>query len=101
MTSPLPQHGTNDFRAILIHVGITVALGLGLLFLAHASSDSLQTVLVVASPVVVLVGASAMLYRTYLVWKRNGRWQVWQGGAWFLLFFFIVMLFNSAPLLFE
>ncbi|MCZ4537111.1 hypothetical protein WDY80_06450 [Gordonia hongkongensis] len=101
MTSPLPQNGTNDFRAIMIHIGITVALGLGLLFLAHASSDPLQTVLVVASPVVVLLGASTMLYRTYRVWKRNGRWQVWQGAAWFLLFFFIVMLFNSAPVLFE
>lgn len=57
----------------------------------------LQTVLVVASPVVVLLGASTMLYRTYRVWKRNGRWvAVWQ-AAWFLLFFFIVMLFNSAP----
>ncbi|EON30964.1 hypothetical protein GTC6_20095 [Gordonia terrae C-6] len=101
MTSPLPQNGTNDFRAILIHIGITVVLGLGLLVLAHASSDPLQTVLIIASPIVVLLGASAMLYRTYLAWKRNGRWQVWQGGAWFLLIFFIVMLFNSAPVLFE
>jgi hypothetical protein len=101
MTSPLPQNGSNDFRAVVIHIAVTVVLGLGLLLLAHASSDSLQTVLVIASPIVVLLGSIAMLYRTYRVWKRNGRWQVWQGGAWFLLFFFIVMLFNSAPVLFE
>ncbi|MBD0862198.1 hypothetical protein IA539_13380 [Gordonia sp. zg691] len=101
MTSPLPQNGNNDFRAMVVHIVVTVVFGLGLLLIAHASSDSLQTVLIIASPIVVLVGAIAMLFRTYRVYKRGGRWQVWQGGAWFLLVFFIVMLFNSAPVLFE
>lgn len=100
MTSPTPQN-SNDFRAIVIHVAITVVLGLGLLLVGLAASESVQNVLVIASPVVVMIGAIAMLVRTYRVWKSGGRWQMWQGGAWFLLVFFIVMLFNSAPVLFE
>ncbi|ATD72935.1 MULTISPECIES: hypothetical protein [Gordonia] len=99
--SPTPKNGNNDFRAIVIHIAITVAFGLGLLIVAHASSQSLQNALFVVAPVVVLIGAIAMLVRTYRVWKAGGRWQLWQGGSWFLLVFFIVMLFNSAPVLFE
>lgn len=101
MTPPTPQNGNNDFRAIVIHIAVTVVFGLGLLLVAHASSDSLQTALIIASPVVVMIGAIAMLVRAYRVWKSGGRWQLWQGGAWFLLVFFIIMLFNSAPVLFE
>ncbi|GAC84195.1 hypothetical protein GP2_019_00120 [Gordonia paraffinivorans NBRC 108238] len=100
-TSPEPRNGGNDFREIATHVAITAVFGLALVVVAGFSSDPLQTALIVAAPVVVLVGAISMLVRTYRVYRRGGRWQLWQGGSWFLLAFFIVMLFGSAPALFE
>ncbi|MEO9330420.1 hypothetical protein [Gordonia aurantiaca] len=83
------------------HVAITVVFGLALVVVALFSSSPLDTALIVAAPVVVLVGAVSMLVRTYRVYKRNGRWQLWQGGSWFLLCYFVVILFASAPALVE
>ncbi|MFW0795624.1 hypothetical protein AAFP30_17565 [Gordonia sp. CPCC 205515] len=68
-------------------------------FVAGASNDGLRTALIVASPVIVLIGALAALWRTYASWRSGGRWQVWQGASWFLLAMFIFFLMGSAPAL--
>ena len=93
------NESNDDLRAVIVHVIVTVGFAIGLAAVGAASSTPLSTVLFVASPIVALLGALAMLWRTYRVWRRAGRWQLWQGGSWFLLAFFVVMLFGSAPAL--
>ncbi|MGV9710777.1 hypothetical protein ACWDTI_08950 [Gordonia sp. NPDC003424] len=78
---------------------MTIGFGLAIVLVAWASTDGLRTGLVVAAPIVVLIGALAALWRTYRCWRVGGRWQVWQGASWFLLSMFIVFLFSSAPAL--
>jgi len=92
---------SDDLRAVAVHVIVTVAFTFGLIGVALASSSPMRTVLFAASPIVALLGALAMLWRTYRVWRNEGRWQVWQGGSWFLLAFFVITLFGTAGELVE
>ncbi|MDF3282520.1 MULTISPECIES: hypothetical protein [unclassified Gordonia (in: high G+C Gram-positive bacteria)] len=89
----------STLRAAVTYGIVVIGLGLATLLVALASSDGLRTALVVAAPIVVGVGALGGLWRTYTVWRAGGRWQVWQGAAWFLLATFVVFLFSTAPAL--
>ncbi|MDL9938253.1 hypothetical protein QSJ18_15985 [Gordonia sp. ABSL1-1] len=89
----------DDFRQVAIHVAISVGFTLGVVIVAIASAAPLSTALIAAAPIVALIGALSILVRTYRVWRAGGAWQVWQGGAWFLLTFFVMIMFGAAPAL--
>ncbi|QTI70732.1 hypothetical protein [Gordonia polyisoprenivorans] len=96
---PPGPEAPSPLRAAVTYGIVVIGLGLATLLVALASSGGLRTALVVAAPIVVGVGALGGLWRTYTVWRAGGRWQVWQGAAWFLLATFVVFLFNTAPAL--
>lgn len=97
---PRPEQDREIARAV-VHGCITIGFAIATYLVGMASSGILQTILVVATPIVVLVGAIACLWRTYRTWQRKGRWQIWQGASWFLLATFIVTLMATAPALLE
>ncbi len=92
-----PNRG--EMREAAVHVAVTVGFGLAALLVAWASDDGLRTALVVAAPILVLIGALGALFRTYRNWRAGGRWQIWQGASWFLLATFIMFLFSTGPVL--
>ena len=100
MTSPEKSPGsTGEVRQCVVHGVVTVGFGLAVLIVAWASSGGLRTALIVAAPIVVLIGALAALWRTYRCWRSGGRWQIWQAASWLMLATFIMFLFNTAPTL--
>ncbi|MGC4962471.1 hypothetical protein ACPXCG_02210 [Gordonia sp. DT218] len=94
-----PASTGDELRQAAVHAGVTIAFGLLALLVAWASDDGVRTALIVAAPIIVLVGALAALWRTYRNWRAGGKWQTWQGASWLLLAVFIVFLFNTAPAL--
>lgn len=104
MTNPPPDPAepapaAPEIRRAAIHGAIAIGFALATLVVAGMSAGGLRTLLFAVAPVVMFIGAVTMLIRTYRVWKANGRWQIWQGAAWFLLSVFLVMLFSVAPIL--
>lgn len=89
----------DEIRRAVVHGALTIGFALAAALVGVASDDGLRTALVVASPLIVLAGALAALWRTYRNWRSGGHWQVWQGASWFLLALFIVFLMASAPAL--
>lgn len=78
---------------------IVIGFAIATLAVALLSSGGLRTLLVAAAPVITLGGAVWALWHTYRTWKAQGRWQIWQGAAWFLLSAFLIVLFNAARFL--
>lgn len=64
--------------------------------LAHCGSVQRYT-LALGSPLALLLGGIWAFVQTIRVWKRSGRWWIWQGAGWFLLVFMLVMLRMSTP----
>ncbi|MFC9898448.1 hypothetical protein ACFVMC_32560 [Nocardia sp. NPDC127579] len=55
--------------------------------------DTSSAVAVVFGPgAVLLLGGLGAFVATYLVWRRGGKWVVWQGAGWFLLVMMTVYL---------
>ncbi|OBA43702.1 hypothetical protein A5777_18810 [Gordonia sp. 852002-10350_SCH5691597] len=96
--SPSPSE-PSEFRRAMTSVVITVLFTVAIVLVAAASSDGLQTLLLVVAPIVVLIAALSTAVRTYRVWRAAGRWQIWQGAMWFEFAFFVIVLFGTAPLL--
>ncbi|MGC4933927.1 hypothetical protein ACLQ3C_09610 [Gordonia sp. DT30] len=97
---PPPEPGEPPpIRQAVTYGAVVIALGIATLVVALLSADGLRTVLVIAAPLVVGVGGLGALWRTFTVWRAGGRWQVWQGAAWFLLALFVVFLFSTGPAL--
>ncbi|MFT4085749.1 MAG: hypothetical protein QM658_01115 [Gordonia sp. (in: high G+C Gram-positive bacteria)] len=86
-----------ELRAVVIHGGVVIVIALVLLLIGLPLSGGARTGVLVASESVVIVGALSALVRTYLVYRAGGRWQIWQGGSWFLLATFLVWTFTIGP----
>ncbi|RPA10291.1 hypothetical protein [Gordonia sp. OPL2] len=100
MTTPDKSPGsTDELRQSVLHGAVTIGFALAALIVAWASDDGLRTTLIVAAPIIMLIGALAALWRTYRCWRSGGRWQIWQGASWFMLAMFIVFLFGTGPAL--
>lgn len=102
----IPQDGPGDERLepelprremVETAVAVVVTLGLAAVVLAVAlvSSGVLATVLILAAPTLVLVGAIVVGVATYRCYRDGGRWQIWQGGLWFLLMVFLLWVFGA------
>lgn len=50
------------------------------------------------APLVLFIGGMVAFARTYRVWRRQGRWWVWQGVGWFVLALMLVVLTMTVPL---
>ncbi|MFW0786890.1 hypothetical protein AAFP35_20540 [Gordonia sp. CPCC 206044] len=94
-----PAPTGDEMRQAVVHGCVTVGFAIAALLVAAASSDGVRTALIIAAPVIMLVGALTALWRTYRNWKRGGKWQVWQGASWFLLATFVIFLFGTGPVL--
>ena len=95
-----PTDGT-EIRQAVVHACVAVVFTIATYLVAMASADPLQTILVIATPIVMLIGALSCLWRTYRSWQLGGRWQIWQGASWFLLASFVVTLMSAAPALLD
>ncbi|CPT75684.1 hypothetical protein [Mycobacteroides abscessus] len=52
-----------------------------------------------AAPGVLMIGGVIAFVQTYRVWRRRGRWWVWQGAGWFLLLLMVVTLMVSGRMM--
>ncbi|MEE3849101.1 hypothetical protein VZC37_02070 [Gordonia sp. LSe1-13] len=95
----VPVGRAPELRQAVIHGIVTIAAALVILWIAGVSDGGVRVALIVAAPIVVLIGALAALWRTYRNWRGNGRWQIWQGASWFLLAMFIFFLSGIGPVL--
>ncbi|WP_241386546.1 hypothetical protein [Rhodococcus sp. CH91] len=59
-------------------------------------SDPERQVLVFGPTLVLLLGGLGALLTAYRVWKRGGRWPIWQGAGWALLVFMVAYATISA-----
>ncbi|MGB3301336.1 hypothetical protein [Gordonia sp. (in: high G+C Gram-positive bacteria)] len=74
-----------ELRDAGIHVAVTIGLGILAVIGATFTTGTADTVFVIASAVLVILGTIAAMVRTYLNYKHDGRWQIWQGATWLLL----------------
>lgn len=44
-----------------------------------------------------LLGTLTAMLRTYLSWRADGRWQIWQGVTWFLLGLSLLWFTSALP----
>ncbi|MGB3698087.1 MAG: hypothetical protein WBA05_11700 [Gordonia sp. (in: high G+C Gram-positive bacteria)] len=86
-----------EIRDAAIHVCITIVLGVAVLIAAMNTVGGLHTALILASPSVVIAGTIAAMVRTYLNWRADGRWQIWQGATWFLLGLSLLWFTGALP----
>ncbi|MDY6810587.1 MAG: hypothetical protein SW127_16470 [Actinomycetota bacterium] len=96
---PGSARGRGEVRPAVVHGVTTLAIALIVVIVAGATDGAVETTLVVLAPLVVLVGALTALWRTYRSWRSGGRWQIWQGAAWFLLAMFIFFLSGVGPVI--
>lgn len=96
-TGPAPRG--NEVRSAIVHGVATLVIALIVATVAGATDGTAETALIVLAPIVVLIGALTALWRTYRSWRSGGRWQIWQGAAWFLLAMFIFFLSGVGPLI--
>ncbi|MFM9379052.1 hypothetical protein [Gordonia sp. VNK21] len=92
-----PSGPRPELREVGVHVAVTVLLAVLTAFVGLASSGGLRDVLVLAAPGVVFVGALAAAWRTYSCYRADGRWQIWQGGMWFLMVITLAWFFGAVP----
>ncbi|AVL99800.1 hypothetical protein C6V83_05405 [Gordonia iterans] len=78
---PMPR---TEMRQTALSVALTVVVAVVLVVAATGTAGLLHTVLILAAPGVILAGAVYAGVRAYGTYRRDGRWQVWQGGMWFL-----------------
>ncbi|EGD54735.1 hypothetical protein [Gordonia neofelifaecis] len=86
-----------EIRDAATHVCVTVACGIVVLIAAMTTSGRTNEILVLAAPIVVILGTVAAMVRTYRNWKSGGRWQVWQGATWFLLALSLLWFTGALP----
>ena len=86
-------------RAAVTQVAITVVLALIALVVAGYTADGTRTAFIVVAAAIMVLGSFAAMFRTWLVWRAGGRWQVWQGASWFLLSATILWVFTTIPVL--
>ncbi|WP_132993225.1 hypothetical protein [Gordonia zhaorongruii] len=94
---------TDERRAAIrdaaLHVCATFAAGLVVLIVALNTDGGVHTAFLIAGPVVIVIGTIAAMVRTWLIWRRNGDWQMWQGASWFLLGLSVTWVFGAIPAL--
>lgn len=87
-----------EFRPAVAHFTATVGLGLVLAVIA-ASVDGIGATkaFALASLIAMLLGTLTAMLRTYLSWRADGRWQIWQGVTWFLLGLSLLWFTSALP----
>lgn len=85
-------------RGAVTHALVTIGFSFGVLIVGAFSSETLRNVLLLIAPAIMLIGGLAALVRTYLAYRRGGRWGIWQGASWFLLTLAVVMFFSTGTL---
>ncbi|WP_442928994.1 hypothetical protein [Mycobacterium sp. MS1601] len=57
----------------------------GVAFAVYVSGDRESIPKGVATPLVLFAGAVGAFVKTYLDWRAERTWPIWQGAGWFLL----------------
>lgn len=84
-----------ELRQTMLHVVVTVGIAAILLTAGVMSAGILNTVLVLAAPAVIFIGGAVLGYRAWQTQREGGRWQIYQGGMWFLLMVFLLWIFSA------
>lgn len=84
-----------ELRETALRVVVTIGIAAVLLAAGVLSAGTLNTVLVLAAPVVIFLGAGVLGYRAWQVQRSGGRWQIYQGGMWLLLLVFLLWVFSA------
>ncbi|UQE75892.1 hypothetical protein MYK68_04610 [Gordonia sp. PP30] len=90
-----PRLPRGELREMAVSVIVTLGLAAAIAATGAASSGVPATVLLLAAPAVVLIGALVTGSRAYGWWRTGGHWQIWQGGMWLLLVIFLVWVMTS------
>jgi hypothetical protein len=56
-----------------------------------------RTLLAIGAPAILLIGGLRAFVRTYLTWRKQETWWVWQGAGWFLMTLMLLVLTMSMP----
>lgn len=80
-----PRMPRIEMRQTALSVVLTVGIAAIVVVAATGTTGLLHTVLILLAPGVILVGAVYAAVRAYRTYRQGGRWQVWQGGMWFLM----------------
>ena len=86
-------HDPVVFRAAAIYVVSVIGLAAAAFAAMTAWHSMLAAILV---PVILTIGSTGALVRTYQLYKSGGVWPIWHGASWILLVF--VMMFFDVPL---
>ncbi|MFZ2511995.1 MAG: hypothetical protein WAW85_13030 [Gordonia sp. (in: high G+C Gram-positive bacteria)] len=90
-----PEMPRIELRETALRVVATVAIAAILLAAGVLSAGTLNTILVLAAPTVIFLGAGVLGYRAWQVQRAGGRWQIYQGGMWLLLLIFLLWIFSA------
>lgn len=71
--------------------------GRGLTALDHCGALQ-RNFLAIGAPLVLLLGAIWAFFRTIQIWRRHGRWWIWQGAGWFMLVLMLVVLMMTTSI---
>jgi hypothetical protein len=77
-------HDPPAVRSAITYVAVVVAITAGV-FAAYLLGDPGRVGLAAATPAVLFLGALGAFVKTYLDWRANRTWPIWQGAGWFLL----------------
>ncbi|MFT3659861.1 MAG: hypothetical protein QM809_00255 [Gordonia sp. (in: high G+C Gram-positive bacteria)] len=80
-----PAMPRSEMRETALAVVVTVAVAVLILVAALETVGGLHTALILLAPGAVLAGTVYTGVRAYRCHRAGGRWQVWQGGMWFLM----------------
>ena len=87
-----------EFRPAVAHFAATIGLAMLLAVIAATvDSTGATKALALASLIVMLLGTLTAMVRTYLSWRADGRWQIWQGATWFLLGLSLLWFTSALP----
>ena len=65
--------------------------------LSHCGSLQ-RNFLAIGATLVLFLGGAWAFIRTIQLWRRRGRWWIWQGAGWFMLLLMLVVLMMTAPI---
>lgn len=77
-------HDPHAVGSAITYVATVVACA-GIVFAIYALGDRDRIAVAVATPAVLFLGALGAFVKTYLDWRAQRTWPIWQGAGWFLL----------------